>query len=71
MNKLIHQRQRHSNLEIIKETACFLLLVGTLSVGLAAEKKSPRQLRWMLRVPIYRVRYPLSLIRWRCWIGFM
>ncbi len=41
MNKLIHQRQRHSNLDMIKETACFLLLVGTLSVGLAAEKKSP------------------------------
>jgi len=39
MNKLIHQRQRHSNLGIVKETACFLLFACTPIVGLSAEKK--------------------------------
>jgi len=39
MNKLIHQRQRHSNLGIVKETACFLLIACAPMVGLTAEKK--------------------------------
>jgi hypothetical protein len=39
MNKLIHQRQRHSNLGIVKEIACLLLIGCTPMVGLTAEKK--------------------------------
>ena len=39
MNKLIHQRQRHSNLGTVKATACFLLFACTPIVGLSAEKK--------------------------------
>ena len=40
MRKLIQQKQRHSILGMFTVTACFLLITGTLSVGLAAEKKS-------------------------------
>jgi hypothetical protein len=39
MSKLIHQSQRHSNLGIVKKTACFLLFACTPIVGLTAEKK--------------------------------
>jgi len=41
MNKLICLKQKYSNLNMVKEIACFLLIAGTLSVGFAAEKKSP------------------------------
>jgi hypothetical protein len=39
MNKLIHQRHRHFVLGMLKEITYFLLISGTLSIGLAAEKK--------------------------------
>ena len=39
MNKLIHQIQRHFASGILKEITYFLLISGTLSIGLAAEKK--------------------------------
>jgi hypothetical protein len=39
MNKLIHQRHRHFVLGMLKEITYFLLISGTLSIGLTAEKK--------------------------------
>jgi hypothetical protein len=39
MDKLIHQRHRHFVLGMLKEITYFLLISGTLSIGLAAEKK--------------------------------